>query len=389
MYSALGSRLSATALLLAAPLYAQQAAISVGAGTGTDQLGGRSSAVTVAPSLSFAKSDVMTFTIGANVTRFAQLWSFGGGASLSDRIPIAGPVAFTLDGNANASSLSTQSIATFASGEILPALQLDAGPLTLFGGARLAAGYHSQIIQNTPMSPFVASMPRTDARSVSAMGPTLGATLLAAHSDDAELRIGGRVDRLDVDGVSVNDATASLSVTSGVVSVAGSAGHRNARDENVGFGSAALSIAMSNGASLDIGAGKYASNRLTATPGGTYVNAGVSFRFGAAERRKELPGAPPLAPGMTRLTIEAPDARRVDVAGDFTEWMSLPAKRADDGMWYADLRLDPGQYRYAFRVNGKEWRVPRGAVAVDDGFGGKSTWITVSESSSTKVASKR
>jgi hypothetical protein len=46
-------------------------------------------------------------------------------------------------------------------------------------------------------------------------------------------------------------------------------------------------------------------------------------------------------------------------------------------VWYADLKIPPGQYRYAFRVNGIEWRVPDGATAVKDDFGGKSAWLTV------------
>ena len=72
----------------------------------------------------------------------------------------------------------------------------------------------------------------------------------------------------------------------------------------------------------------------------------------------------------------------MDVAGDFNEWTPVPATRAANGVWYADLRIAPGQYRYAFRVNGKEWRLPHGATAVDDGFGGKSAWLTVQQASS-------
>jgi hypothetical protein len=54
--------------------------------------------------------------------------------------------------------------------------------------------------------------------------------------------------------------------------------------------------------------------------------------------------------------------------------------RASNGVWFADLRIPPGQYRYAFRVNGTTWMVPDGAQAVDDGFGGKSAWLTVGDS---------
>jgi hypothetical protein len=56
---------------------------------------------------------------------------------------------------------------------------------------------------------------------------------------------------------------------------------------------------------------------------------------------------------------------------------AVPAVRAENGVWYADLRIPPGQYRYAFRIDGRAWRVPEHAVAVDDGFGGKAAYVTV------------
>jgi 1,4-alpha-glucan branching enzyme len=87
--------------------------------------------------------------------------------------------------------------------------------------------------------------------------------------------------------------------------------------------------------------------------------------------------APP-ARGMTRVAIRAGEARRVDLAGDFSKWQPIAARRADNGVWYVDLDLPPGEYRYAFRVDGKDWRVPEGVAAVDDEFGGKSAWLRVS-----------
>ena len=46
-------------------------------------------------------------------------------------------------------------------------------------------------------------------------------------------------------------------------------------------------------------------------------------------------------------------------------------------------RIPPGQYRYAFRVDDKEWKVPEGAAASDDDFGGKSAWLVVATPGST------
>jgi 1,4-alpha-glucan branching enzyme len=103
-------------------------------------------------------------------------------------------------------------------------------------------------------------------------------------------------------------------------------------------------------------------------------------RTGRAERRlPSAAGAPPIAAGMTRLTIRETLARRVDVAGDFSNWKAIATTRAPNGVWFIDLRIPPGQYRYAFRIDGTTWAVPDGASTVNDGFGGKSAWLTVSE----------
>ena len=49
------------------------------------------------------------------------------------------------------------------------------------------------------------------------------------------------------------------------------------------------------------------------------------------------------------------------------------------GVWFIDLPIPPGQYRYAFRIDGATWSVPDGAAVTSDDFGGKSAWLTVSE----------
>jgi 1,4-alpha-glucan branching enzyme len=80
---------------------------------------------------------------------------------------------------------------------------------------------------------------------------------------------------------------------------------------------------------------------------------------------------------MTRLALRDEDATSVEIAGDFTNWKFVAATRATNGVWFVDLRIPPGQYRYAFRVDRTKWKVPSGAVVSDDDFGGKSAWLTV------------
>ncbi|HEV8151226.1 MAG TPA: glycogen-binding domain-containing protein, partial [Gemmatimonadales bacterium] len=73
----------------------------------------------------------------------------------------------------------------------------------------------------------------------------------------------------------------------------------------------------------------------------------------------------------------APDASQVEVAGDWSDWRPMALCRSANGVWYVDLAIPPGNYRYAFRINRKSWQLPKGVAAVDDGFGGRSAWLTV------------
>jgi hypothetical protein len=61
---------------------------------------------------------------------------------------------------------------------------------------------------------------------------------------------------------------------------------------------------------------------------------------------------------LVRLMFDAPDARRVAVAGDFNRWdadaTSLTRERGSRG-WSVTLALRDGEHRYAFVVDGTRW----------------------------------
>jgi len=349
----------ATPLLLVAALLIQSnrvaaqhatAQVSVAGGIATDQRGVRSNALTLAPSLTFEPSAQISFQLGGNVTRYAtDALSLGAGTSITGQELLGRFVALTLSGSANATRLQGAARATFAQADILPALELRMWRVTVFGGLRAAAGSVSEETRaGLPVGP------PTTAVSVSRVGAgTVYGGVLTLGDASRSLRLVVREDRLRIEGDAAPERNLSASFT----------------------------YALNNNTALELAAGRYDSNRLIGTQPGEYVSAGLSFRFGGP-REPRLPvarGAERLPPGTTRLSIRAPDARRVELAGDFNEWTPTAATRAANGVWYADLRIPPGQYRYAFRVNGSEWRVPDGATAVDDGLGGKSAWLTISE----------
>jgi 1,4-alpha-glucan branching enzyme len=143
-------------------------------------------------------------------------------------------------------------------------------------------------------------------------------------------------------------------------------------------GSAGIAIPVAPAIALQLAAGRYPPNAMLGTAAGKFVNAGISMSFGRRGGAMPEPiGVPKPMYGMTRIAIRAKDATRVELGGDFNKWQLAPTTRAVGGVWYADLALPPGDYRYAFRIDGKEWRVPEGVAAADDEFGGKTAWLTV------------
>jgi 1,4-alpha-glucan branching enzyme len=68
--------------------------------------------------------------------------------------------------------------------------------------------------------------------------------------------------------------------------------------------------------------------------------------------------------------VLAPDARRVEIAGDFTDWQPVPMERVPAGRWRFDVRLAPGVHQLNVRVDGGAWEVPAGLASLRDEFSG-------------------
>ncbi|HEY3220888.1 MAG TPA: isoamylase early set domain-containing protein [Gemmatimonadales bacterium] len=80
-----------------------------------------------------------------------------------------------------------------------------------------------------------------------------------------------------------------------------------------------------------------------------------------------------------QFVLVAPQAASVSLVGDFNDWdpARSPMQTAH-GVWATVVLLEPGRYRYAFLVNGVEWRADPGAPASkDDEFGTPSSVVTV------------
>ncbi len=84
----------------------------------------------------------------------------------------------------------------------------------------------------------------------------------------------------------------------------------------------------------------------------------------AAEKAAPQPPIQPVAeryPALEEqeivLTLLAPEAREVNVAGNFNSWHpeATPLKNMGAGKWITRLRFRSGQYEYRFVVDG-QWR---------------------------------
>jgi hypothetical protein len=183
-------------------------------------------------------------------------------------------------------------------------------------------------------------------------------------------------------GVQVIDRTGSAELLAGQVLLVGTIGVRDAPDESRTYGGGRVFLTVARGVAAFGALESYPSNRLTGTPAGRSVGVGLSLSTGGIRSSRAMPrpsGVPAPRSGMTRLSFRAAAAVSVEVAGDWNRWQPVPLERAANGVWYVDLRIEPGEYRYAFRVDGKRWAVPEGVAAVDDGFGGRSAWLSVKE----------
>jgi hypothetical protein len=70
------------------------------------------------------------------------------------------------------------------------------------------------------------------------------------------------------------------------------------------------------------------------------------------------------------LRVNAPNARTIEVSGDFTQWRAIELTRASDGWWSATLPIAAGTYQMNMRIDGGAWLAPPGLMTSTDEFAG-------------------
>ena len=94
--------------------------------------------------------------------------------------------------------------------------------------------------------------------------------------------------------------------------------------------------------------------------------------------RPLLPSAPTATDDGVVFAVAARDAQRVQLAGDFNEWVANGSEMEPVGdVWVKVLKLPPGRYRYRFVVDGQWQSDPLNSLAEPSPFGGNDSLLVL------------
>jgi hypothetical protein len=141
---------------------------------------------------------------------------------------------------------------------------------------------------------------------------------------------------------------------------------------------------------INAAAGTYPVDFTQGFPGGQYVVLNARLRWSdtampnpRAARDLATPADQVAAFEVRRLNdgrhsvrVRAPNARLVEVSGDFSHWAAL-SLTPENGWWTTTLSLPGRTHEIAVRVDGGRWLVPPGLTPLRDEFGGVSGLLVI------------
>ncbi len=230
---------------------------------------------------------------------------------------------------------------------------------------------------------------------VSAAGPALGASGFAAGGwvRGSATALEAAWTRTALGGVAFSDVQVRPRWRAGRLDLAGTIGARRVTGAGGSgwdaYADLTATARLTPWLELVIAGGRYPSDPVRGTIPGRFFITGLRLapaaRSPAAARTRFAAPTPPeaAAPWLANAGLEvegsdegatlvviAPDAQRVEVMGDFTDWKPAALTPAGDGRFRFASPLSPGMYRFNVRLDGGPWGVPRGATVAADDFGG-------------------
>jgi chromosome partitioning protein len=117
-----------------------------------------------------------------------------------------------------------------------------------------------------------------------------------------------------------------------------------------------------------------------ALPEGERVTTNGNATGETARDDRARPSAPAVTSEGVMFTIEAPDAERVQLAGDFNDW-TLDGNEMEPmgGVWKKMVKLPPGRYRYRYVVDGRWQNDPLNAAIEPSPYGGDDSVLVMDE----------
>lgn len=185
-----------------------------------------------------------------------------------------------------------------------------------------------------------------------------------------------------------NDAEVALHWGAGRLAIRSAVGRRffTANQPNETWGHIQGAYALAPDIALVASGGVHPSAAAYGTARARFLELGFRVAPSALLRPRLPRGVRPVAAafevadaerGQRTLRIRVPNARTVELSGDFTGWKPVTLIRAGTDRWEATLPIAPGMHRLAIRVDGDAWTPPPGVNAVPDEFQGTVGVIVV------------
>ena len=93
--------------------------------------------------------------------------------------------------------------------------------------------------------------------------------------------------------------------------------------------------------------------------------------------KKDTPTASASGSRNIRFTYRNSKVKKVQIIGDFNEWIPQELERGENFTWKIDLSLEPGDYAYNYMVDGRPVRDPNNQKVTDAGRGFPNSFITI------------
>ena len=151
------------------------------------------------------------------------------------------------------------------------------------------------------------------------------------------------------------------------------------------YGEAAVILPVDQHFAVVFSGGRYPTDPIRGSIAGRFISAAIRLRLRSATPEVPTLRLQPDAPHDSlssstltvnresscnvRLTVRAPKARLVEIAGDFTEWQPILLARTSNETWGIVTAIARGVHQMNLRIDGGAWIAPRGTTRINGDYG--------------------